>query len=67
VGRILDPLLLAPTLKTKPVTVNITELVGKYATNYPVLAAAGVIALIPPAIVALFLNRQIRGVLGGTT
>lgn len=65
-GEFLIPLLLAPTLKTKPVTVNITELVGKYATNYPVLAAAGVIALIPPAIVALFLNRQIRGVLSGT-
>ena len=45
----------------------ITELVGKYATNYPVLAAAGVIALIPPAIVALVLNRQIRGVLTGSS
>lgn len=65
-GEFLVPLLLAPTLNTKPVTVNITELVGKYATNYPVLAAAGVIALIPPAIVALVLNRQIRGVLGGS-
>ncbi len=65
-GEFLIPLLLAPTLKTKPVTVNITELVGKYATNYPVLAAAGVIALIPPAIVALVLNSQIRGVLGGS-
>lgn len=64
-GEFLIPLLLAPTTKTKPVTVNITELVGKYATNYPVLAAAGVIALVPPAIVALVLNRRIRGVLSG--
>lgn len=66
-GEFLTPLLLAPTLNTKPVTVMITELVGKYATNYPVLAAAGVIALIPPAIVALALNRQIRGVLSGSS
>jgi multiple sugar transport system permease protein len=66
-GEFLTPLLLAPTLNTKPVTVLITELVGKYATNYPVLAAAGVIALIPPAIVALVLNRQIRGVLTGSS
>ncbi|MDQ6850256.1 MAG: carbohydrate ABC transporter permease [Actinomycetota bacterium] len=65
-GEFLIPLLLATTLNTKPVTVNITELVGKYATNYPVLAAAGVIALIPPAIVALLLNRQIRGVISAT-
>ena len=66
-GEFLTPLLLAPTLNTKPVTVMISELVGKYATNYPVLAAAGVIALIPPAIVALALNRQIRGVLTGSS
>lgn len=66
-GEFLIPLLLAPTLNTKPVTVIITELVGKYSTNYPVLAAAGVIALIPPAIVALVLNRQIRGVLTGSS
>jgi multiple sugar transport system permease protein len=66
-GEFLTPLLLAPTLNTKPVTVMISELVGKYSTNYPVLAAAGVIALIPPAIVALVLNRQIRGVLTGSS
>jgi multiple sugar transport system permease protein len=66
-GEFLTPLLLAPTLNTKPVTVIITELVGKYATNYPVLAAAGVIALLPPALVALVLNRQIRGALTGSS
>lgn len=66
-GEFLIPLLLTSTLSAKPVTVLITEYVGKYTTNYPLLAAAGVLILIPPAIVALVLNRHIRGVLSGTS
>ncbi len=65
-GEFLIPLLLASTLDTKPVTVLITEFVGKYTTNYPLVMAAGVMAMMPPAIVALVLNRQIRGVLSGS-
>lgn len=65
-GEFLIPLLLSSTLDTKPVTVLITEFVGKYTTNYPLVMAAGVMAIIPPALVALVLNRQIRGVLGGS-
>ena len=49
-GEFLIPLLLTSTMNAKPVTVQITEYVGKYTTNYPILAAAGVLALIPPAI-----------------
>jgi len=64
-GQFLLPLLFAPTLATKPVTVLITEFVGKYNANVPLISAAGMIALIPPAIVALFLNRYIRGMLSG--
>jgi multiple sugar transport system permease protein len=66
-GQFLIPLLLGSSPSTKPVTVLITEFVGKYTTNYPLLAAGGVIALIPPAIVALLLNRHIRGMLSGST
>jgi multiple sugar transport system permease protein len=64
-GQFLLPLLFAPTLATKPVTVLITEFVGKYSTNVPLISAAGMLALIPPALVALFLNRHIRGILSG--
>ena len=64
-GQFLIPLLFAPTIATKPVTVLITEFVGKYHTNQPLLVAAGMIALVPPAVVALLLNRQIRGALSG--
>jgi len=66
-GQFLIPLLLASTQSTKPVTVVIAEFVGKYSTNYPLLTAAGVLAVIPPAIVALVLNRHIRGMLSGST
>jgi multiple sugar transport system permease protein len=64
-GQFLIPLLFAPTLNTKPVTVLITEFVGKYARNVPMISAAGMLALLPPAIVAIILNRHIRGVLSG--
>jgi multiple sugar transport system permease protein len=66
-GEFLIPLLLTSTSASKPVTVLIPEYVGKYTTNYPLLAAAGVLALIPPAVVALILNRHIRGMLSGSS
>jgi multiple sugar transport system permease protein len=66
-GEFLIPLLLTSTLNSKPVTALIPEYVGKYTTNYPLLAAAGVLALLPPAVVALVLNRHIRGMLSGSS
>jgi multiple sugar transport system permease protein len=65
-GEFLIPLLLTSTSASKPVPVLIPEYVGKYTTNYPLLAAAGVLTLLPPAIVALVLNRHIRGMLSGS-
>ena len=66
-GEFLIPLLLSSTLNAKPVTVLITEYVGKYSTNYPILAAAGVLALLPPALVVLVLNKRITGMLAGSS
>jgi multiple sugar transport system permease protein len=66
-GEFLIPLLLTSTMNAKPVTVQITEYVGKYTTNYPILAAAGVLALVPPAVVALLLNKRIAGMLAGSS
>lgn len=66
-GQFLIPLLLASSASTTPVTVLITNFVGKYSTDYPLVAAGGVMALIPPTIVALALNRHIRGMLSGST
>jgi multiple sugar transport system permease protein len=66
-GEFLIPLLLTSTMNAKPVTVLITEYVGKYSTNYPILAAAGVLALLPPALIVLGLNRRISGMLTGSS
>jgi multiple sugar transport system permease protein len=66
-GEFLIPLLLSTTSASKPVTVLIPEYIGKYTTNYPLLAAAGVLALLPPAVIALALNRHIRGMLSGSS
>jgi multiple sugar transport system permease protein len=66
-GEFLIPLLLTSTMNAKPVTVLITEYVGKYTTNYPILAAGGVLALIPPALLALVLNKRITGMLAGSS
>jgi multiple sugar transport system permease protein len=66
-GEFLIPLLLTQTMNAKPVTVQITEYVGKYSTNYPIVAAAGVLALIPPALLALALNKRITGILAGSS
>ena len=64
-GEFFIPLLFAPTATTKPVTVLITEFVGKYTTNQPLLAAAGIMTLLPPAVIAIVLSRHIRGLLSG--
>ncbi len=66
-GEFLIPLLLTSTSASKPVTVLIPEYIGKYTTNYPLLAAAGGLALLPPAVVALVLNRHIQGMLSGSS
>jgi multiple sugar transport system permease protein len=64
-GDFLIPLLLTTTMNSNTVTVLIPDFVGKYTTNYPLLAAAGMLAIVPPGIVALALNRHIRGMLSG--
>ena len=66
-GEFLIPLLLTSTNASKPVTVLIPEYIGKYTTNYPLLAAAGMLAMLPPTVVALVLNRHIRGMLSGSS
>src|SRR5207247_3010051 len=64
-SQFLIPLLFAPSGANKPVTVLITEFAGRYTANYPLVAAAGVVALVPPALLALSVSRYIRGMLQG--
>lgn len=62
----LIPLTFAPTARTEPITVLITQFVSRYSQDYGLQAAAGVLALVPPLIVVAWLNRYLlAGLLRG--
>jgi multiple sugar transport system permease protein len=65
-GQFAVPLVFSPTLATKPLTVLIPEFVGKNYVDYGLMNAAGVLAILPPLAVVLFLNRYlVRGLTAG--
>jgi len=62
----LIPLAFAPTLRTSPLTVLIPQYASRYGQDYGLQAAAGLIALLPPVLVVIWLNRHLmRGLLTG--
>ena len=64
-GEFTIPLIFASNAETQPLTVIITQFVGKYSLNVPVMMAAGVLSMLLPAVIALVLARHIRQMLGG--
>ncbi|AHF75816.1 Putative permease component of ABC transporter [Sodalis praecaptivus] len=65
-GQFSVPLVFAPTIDTKPLTVLIPEFATKNYIDYGLINAAGVLAMIPPAAVVIFLNRYLmRGLMAG--
>jgi multiple sugar transport system permease protein len=64
-GEFTIPLIFASNAETQPLTVIITQFVGKYSLNVPVMMAAGVLSMVLPAVIALVLARHIREMLGG--
>ncbi len=66
-GQFMIPLVFSPTLATKPLTVLIPEFVSKNYVDYGLMNAAGVLAIVPPMLVVLFLNRYlVRGLMAGS-
>ncbi len=60
------PLILASSLETKPVAIVVSEFMTKDSVQYGLTAAAGIIAVIPPAVTALVFRRfLISGMMGG--
>lgn len=60
------PLILASSLKTKPIAIVASEFMTKDAVQYGLTAAAGICAVIPPAVMALVLRKfLISGMTGG--
>ncbi|AYG63692.1 carbohydrate ABC transporter permease [Rhizobium jaguaris] len=67
-GQFLVPLVFSPTLATKPLTVLIPEFVSRNYVDYGLINAAGIIAIVPPVLVVLFLNRfLVSGLMAGAT
>lgn len=62
------PLILASSTATKPVTIIASEFMTKDSIQYGVTAAAGLIAIIPPAIAAIIFRKfLVRGMTRGTS
>lgn len=60
------PLILASSLETKPVAIVVSEFMTKDSVQYGLTAAAGIIAVLPPAAAALIFRRfLISGMMGG--
>lgn len=67
-GQFLFPLVLSSDLSTQPLTVTIAALQGRHVVPMTLLSAAGVLAIIVPALLALGFNRYIvNGLLTGSS
>ena len=67
-GQFLFPLVLSSDLSTQPLAVVIAALQGRHVVPSTLLNAAGVLAIIVPAVLALAFNRYIvNGLLAGST
>jgi multiple sugar transport system permease protein len=65
-GQFIVPLVFSPTLATKPVTVLIPEFVTRNYVDYGLMNAAGIVAILPPIILVVFLNRfLVSGLMAG--
>ncbi len=53
------PLVLTYTLKSKPLTVAMTEFIGQYYVHWDLMSAATMLAIIPPVIMVIFFQKYI--------
>lgn len=66
-GQFMVPLVFSPTLATKPLTVLIPEFVTRNYIDYGLMNAAGIIAVVPPILLVIFLNKfLVSGLMAGS-
>jgi multiple sugar transport system permease protein len=66
-GQFLFPLVLASDMSTQPLTIMITSLQGQHTVPYTLINAIGILCILVPAVIVLFLNRFIiSGMLAGS-
>ncbi|MFB5188697.1 carbohydrate ABC transporter permease [Alicyclobacillus fastidiosus] len=67
-GQFLFPLVLASNSSTQPFTVFMTSLESRHTIPYPLMNAVGVLSIVIPALIVVFLNRFIiRGLIAGSS
>lgn len=67
-GQFMVPLVFSPTLNTKPLTVLIPEFVTRNYVDYGLMNAAGILAIVPPVLLVIFLNRfLVQGLMAGAS
>lgn len=67
-GQFMVPLVFSPTLGTKPLTVLIPEFVTRNYVDYGLMNAAGILAIVPPVLLVIFLNRfLVQGLMAGAS
>lgn len=65
-GQFMVPLVFSPTMATKPLTVLIPEFVTRNYIDYGLMNAAGILAIAPPILLVVFLNRfLVSGLMAG--
>ena len=61
------PLILASSMDTKPMAIVVSEFVTKDSVEYGLIATAGIVSLIPPAVTAIIFRKYlISGMVGGS-
>lgn len=61
------PMILLSSYDNKPLTMIMSEFMSRYAINYGIIAAVGIISIIPPALGALFFRKfLISGLTSGS-
>lgn len=59
-------LVLTSSLRAKTLPISISEFMGRFYTNYPLMCAAGIVSMVPPIIFAmLFQNFLVEGLAKG--
>ena len=67
-GQFQIPLILASSAATKPISIVASEFVSKDSIQYGITTATGLLAIFPPALLAIIFRKfLVRGMTGGAT
>ena len=67
-GQFQIPLILASSIATKPISIVASEFVSKDSIQYGITTAAGLLAIFPPALLAIIFRKfLVKGMTGGST